>query len=296
MSFDQLNDLITQIRANLLPANPTVEFHRARAENRARGLGPVPEVAVQHVDANGVPAAWVTAPGVDQRRAILYLHGGGFIFGSLSSHKRLAFDISAACSARVLLVAYRLAPEHPFPAALEDSLTAWRWLTDQAVDVNRLSMAGDSAGAGLALAAMLKLREDKSNLPICAALVSPWVDLEANSESLVNRSSRDPMVQKEVLLWMADLYLNGADARAPYTSPVNADLRGLPPILVQSGTGETLLDDAIRIAERLHASDVQVKLSVWPNMIHVWPMFTPMLSEARDACEEIGEFIKKRTA
>jgi monoterpene epsilon-lactone hydrolase len=104
------------------------------------------------------------------------------------------------------------------------------------------------------------------------------------------------MVQKEVLLWMADLYLNGADARAPYTSPVNADLRGLPPILVQSGTGETLLDDAIRIAERLHASDVQVKLSVWPNMIHVWPMFTPMLSEARDACEEIGEFIKKRTA
>ena len=295
MTIKQLDTLIARIRANPQPENPTVEFQRTRAEDRAKGLGSVPEATVENVNAGGVPAAWIAAPGIDDRRAVLYLHGGGYMFGSLTSHKRIAYDLSAASAARVLLLDYRLAPEHPFPAAFEDSVKAWHWLTRQGFDPKGLAMAGDSAGGGLVIAAMVKLRSESAQLPVCGALVSPWVDLEATSDSLVTRSARDPMVQKRLLLWMTKLYLNGMDARDPYASPVHADLRGLPPILVQAGTGETLLDDAIRIAEKLHAAGVKVKLSIWPNMIHVWPMFTPFLSEGREACAEIGEFIKAKS-
>ncbi len=292
MTISQLETLIARIRANPQPENPTVEFKRTGAEDRAKGLGSVPDAMVEKIDVSGVPAAWIAAPGIDERRAILYLHGGGFMFGSLTTHKRIAYDLSAASAARVLLLDYRLAPEHPFPAAFEDTLKAWHWLARQGLDPRGLAMAGDSAGGSLVIAAMVKLRAESAQLPVCAALVSPWIDLEASSESLINRSSRDPIVQKRLLLWMAHLYLKGADPKDPCASPIRADLRGLPPTLVQVGTAETLFDDSIQIAERLHAAGVKVKLSVWPNMIHVWPMFTPFLSEGREACAEIGDFIK----
>ncbi len=210
--------------------------------------------------------------------------------------RRLAYDISAACGARILVIDYRLAPEHPFPAAVEDAAKAWRWLLQQGFAASRLAIAGDSAGGGLTLATLVNLRDQKLGLPACAVAISPWVDLEGAGNSITARAAQDPMVQKDGLLWMAGMYLNGKDPKTPLAAPFHADLRGLPPILVQAGTAETLLDDATRIAEKLHAAGVDVRLAIWPNMLHVFALFAPVLSEGRDGCLEIGSFIRGKTA
>jgi epsilon-lactone hydrolase len=238
----------------------------------------------------------VMAPGCDPDRAVLYLHGGGYVIGSINTHRRLAYDISAASGARVLVIDYRLAPEHPFPAAVEDAAKAWRWLLQQNFATNRLAIAGDSAGGGLTIATLVNLRDQKFDLPACAVAISPWIDLEGAGNSITTRAAQDPMVQKDGLLWMAGLYLGGKDAKTPLAAPLHADLKGLPPILVQVGTAEMLLDDSTRIAERLHAAGVDVRLSVWPNMLHVFPLFAPILSEGRNGCLEIGNYIRGRTA
>jgi acetyl esterase/lipase len=196
----------------------------------------------------------------------------------------------------VLVIDYRLAPEHPFPAAVDDAAAAWRWMLAQGLDPERIAIAGDSAGGGLTIATLVNLRDRKLGLPGCAVAISPWVDLEGLGSSIAGRAAQDPMVQKDGLLWMAGMYLAGKDAKTPLAAPLHADLGGLPPILVQVGTAETLLDDSTRIAERLHAAGVDVKLAVWPNMLHVFPFFAPILSEGRDGCLEIGSFIRSRTA
>jgi acetyl esterase/lipase len=226
---------------------------------------------------------------------VLYLHGGGYAIGSINTHRRLAYDISAACGARILVIGYRLAPEHPFPAAVEDAATAWRWLISQGFDTRRLAIAGDSAGGGLTMATLVNLRDQKLGLPACAVAISPWVDLEGVGVSMTARSAQDPMVQKDGLLWMAGMYLFGKDARTPLAAPLHADLKGLPPVLIQAGTAETLLDDATRLAEKLHAAGGEVKLAVWPNMLHVFPLFAPILSEGREGCVEIGTYIRSKT-
>jgi len=195
-----------------------------------------------------------------------------------------------------LLLDYRLAPEHPFPAAVDDAATAWRWLLKHGFAANKLAIAGDSAGGGLTIATLVNLRDLKLGLPACAVAISPWVDLEGVGTSMTARAGADPMVQKAGLGWMADMYLAGKDARTPLAAPLHADLSGLPPILVQVGTAETLLDDATRIAERLHSAGGEVKLSVWPNMLHVFPLFAPILSEGMDGCREIGAFMRARMA
>jgi acetyl esterase/lipase len=259
-------------------------------------LGGAPDAKCETVNAGGVPAEWVAAPGIDPGRAVLYLHGGGYAIGSLNTHRRLAYDISAASAARVLLIDYRLAPEHPFPAAVDDATKAWQWLKQQGFADSKLAIAGDSAGGGLALSTLVNLRDKRLGLPACAAALSPGVDLEGLGGSITARAAQDPMVQKDGLLWMAQMYLNGADPRSPLAAPLHADLTGLPPILVQAGTAETLLDDATRLAEKLHAAGVEVRLAIWPNMLHVFPLFAPILSEGRDGCLEIGSFIRGHTA
>ncbi|HLG46824.1 MAG TPA: alpha/beta hydrolase [Reyranella sp.] len=295
MTVSQLDSLITLLRSRPAPATQDVTEARARFEKMGAFLG-APDAKCEKVDVDGVPAEWVSARGVDAGRAVLYLHGGGYAIGSLNTHRRLAFDISAASGARVLLLDYRLAPEHPFPAAVDDAAKAWRWLLKQGLAANKLAIAGDSAGGGLTIATLVNLRDQKLGLPACAVAISPWVDLEGVGTSMTARSAQDPMVQKAGLTWMADMYLGGKDARAPLAAPLHADLKGLPPILVQVGTAETLLDDATRIAERLHSAGGDVKLSVWPNMLHVFPLFAPILSEGRDGCLEIGQFMRARMA
>jgi len=259
-------------------------------------LGGAPDAKCEKVDAGGVPAEWVAAPGFDGQRAVLYLHGGGYAIGSINTHRRLAYDISAACGARVLVIDYRLAPEHPFPAAVDDATKAWRWLLQQGFGANRLAIAGDSAGGGLTIATLVTLRDQKLALPACAVAISPWVDLEGIGNSMAARAAQDPMVQKVGLQWMADMYLKGQNPRSPLAAPLHADLKGLPPVLVQVGTAETLLDDATRIAEKLHSAGVDVRLAIWPNMLHVFPFFAPILSEGRDGCIEIGNYIRAKTA
>ena len=296
MTAIQLNSLVTLLRSRPAPQDNDVVQARARFEKTAVFLGGAPDAKCETVDAGGVPAEWVMAPGSDTDRAILFLHGGGYAIGSLNTHRRLAYDISAASSARVLLIDYRLAPEHPFPAAVDDAAAAWRWLLQQGFATNRLAIAGDSAGGGLTIATLVNLRDLKLGLPACAVAISPWVDLEGAGNSITTRAAQDPMVQKDGLLWMAKMYLNGKDAKTPLAAPLHADLKGLPPILVQVGTAETLLDDATRIAEKLHAAGVDVRLAIWPNMLHVFPLFAPVLSEGRDGCLEIGTFIRNKTA
>jgi len=296
MTVSQLDSLITLLRSRPAPATQDVADSRARFEKMGAFLGGAPDAKCEKVDVDGVPAEWVSAADVDASRAILFLHGGGYAIGSINTHRRLAFDVSAASGARVLLLDYRLAPEHPFPAAVDDAATAWRWLLKQGFAANKLAIAGDSAGGGLTVATLVNLRDQKLGLPACAVAISPWVDLEGVGTSMTARSEQDPMVQKAGLSWMADMYLAGKDARAPLAAPLHADLSGLPPILVQVGTAETLLDDATRIAERLHRAGGEVKLSVWPNMLHVFPLFAPILSEGLDGCREIGQFIKARMA
>ena len=294
MTVAQLQSIVSLLRSRPGPETPDIGYSRAAYEKLAVLLGGAPDAKCEKVDADGVPAEWVAAPGIDSQRAVLYLHGGGYAIGSINTHRRLAYDISAASSARVLLIDYRLAPEHPFPAAVDDAAKAWRWLLQQGFTSDRLAIAGDSAGGGLTIATLVNLRDRKLGLPACAVAISPWIDLEGQGASITTRAAQDPMVQKAGLLWMAGLYLAGKDPRTPLAAPLHADLTGLPPVLVQVGTAETLLDDATRLAEKLYRAGGDVRLAGWPDMLHVFPFFAPILSEGRDGCREIGQFIRDR--
>jgi len=246
------------------------------------------------VDAGGVPAEWVSTPGVVEERVVYYLHGGGYVMGSISTHREMASRLSRAASARILLIDYRLAPGNPFPAAVEDSVCGYNWLLSIGVNPDRVAIAGESAGGGLTVATLVALRDAGEPLPSVAVPVSPWVDMEALGESMTTKADVDPMVSREEILMLAETYLGGADPRTPLAAPLYADLRGLPPLLIQVGTAERLLDDAIRLAERARSAGVHVVLEPWEDMIHMWHFFQ-MLPEGQQAIDRIGEFIRKHT-
>ena len=248
------------------------------------------------VDAGGVSAEWSVADGADQGKVILYVHGGGYVMGSAGSHRDMTGRLSQAAGARVLSLNYRLAPEHPFPAPVDDSVAAYRWLLGQGIQASNIAIAGDSAGGGLALAALIAIRDAGEPMPAAGIGISPWVDMEGTGESMTTRAAVDPVVQKEGLLNMAQLYLGGADPKDPLAAPLHANLAGLPPLLIQVGDAETLLDDATRITERAQKADVNVTLKIWDEMPHVWHLFAPILPEGQQAIEEIGTFFKEQTA
>ena len=252
------------------------------------------EASFDPVLAGGVPCAWIAAPGVRSDRAIVYFHGGGFQVGSLQSHRELMALLSAAAGVRVLGVAYRLAPEHPFPAAVDDAVAAYRWLLDQAIAPERIVIAGDSAGGGLTVATLLALRDGSTPLPAGGVCISPWVDLTCSAASYRTKAEADPIVQSGPIEEMARAYLGYRDRRTPLASPLFADLRGLPPLLIHVGGDEVLLDDAVQLSERARQAGVSATLEVWDRMIHVWHWFLPMLEEAESAVESIGRFIRAR--
>ena len=247
------------------------------------------------VNAGGVTAEWVTAEGTTDSRVVLYFHGGGYIIGSPRTHRAMLAELSKSSAARVLALDYRLAPEHTFPAPVEDSTAAYRWLLNEGYDPARIAVAGDSAGGGLTVAAMVQIRYLGLPMPAAGVCVSPWVDMEGLGDSMETRATADPMVGKESLLVSAKTYLGGADARAPLAAPIYADLRGLPPILIQVGDAEVLLDDSTRLAGIAREAGVEVQMDVWDDMIHVWHLFAPMLPEGKQAISQAGEFIKKHT-
>ena len=248
------------------------------------------------VEAGGVSAEWSVADGADQDKVILYVHGGGYVMGSAGSHRDMTGRLSQTAGARVLSLNYRLAPEHPFPAPVDDSVAAYRWLLGQGIQASNIAIAGDSAGGGLALAALIAIRDAGEPVPAAGIGISPWVDMEGTGESMTTRAAVDPVVQKEGLLGMAKLYLGDADPKNPLAAPLHANLAGLPPLLIQVGDSETLLDDATRITERARKADVDVTLKIWDEMPHVWHLFAPILPEGQQAIEEIGAFFKEQTA
>lgn len=246
------------------------------------------------VDAGGVSAEWLRAPGCREDRALLYFHGGGYILGSVHSHRDLIARLSAASGARALALDYRRAPEHPFPAPVEDAVAAYRWMLDQGLRPENVALAGDSAGGGLVAAALVALRDRGAPLPAAGVLLSPWVDMEAQGDSMKTRADVDPMVQRELVLGMAETYLGGGDPRDPLAAPLHADLSGLPPLLIQVGDHETLLDDATRLAKAARGAGVSVELEPWERMVHVWQIFAKELPEGRLAIERIAAFLGAR--
>jgi len=274
------------------------DIAQRRRDIDARGLAYAlaADVTLEPVTANGVKSEWTTTPDADRSRAVLYLHGGGYVIGSLDSHRHLCAEIGRAARARSLAIDYRLAPEHPFPAAVDDSLAAYRFLLASGVAAGGITIAGDSAGGGLVVAAMLAIRDAGLPQPACGWAISPWVDMEAIGDSMTGKAAADPTVQKAGILDMARQYLNGADPRSPLAAPIYADLHGLAPLLIQVGAAETLLDDAIRLAQVAGAADVAVDLQVWPEMIHVWHIYHPELAAGRRAIAAGGDFARVMTS
>jgi len=252
------------------------------------------DVKIEYVDAGGVPAAWITTPGIINHHVVLYLHGGGYMQGSIKTHQDLTSRISRVAKARALSIDYRLAPEHKFPAALEDVVKAYQWLiNDEGILPDNIIIAGDSAGGGLTLATLVKLRDIGIPLPAAAVSLSPWTDLSLTGESCRKNMKIDPLNKLYDAQLFADLYLGTEDPQNPYASPLYADLKGLPPILIQVGSTEILLDDSVRFAERAKEAGIEIELDIWEDMPHVFQttaLFTP---EGKQGIEKIGEFIKK---
>jgi epsilon-lactone hydrolase len=252
------------------------------------------DVKLAPVNVSGVPGEWSIVPGKDASRILLFFHGGGYCSGSIVSHRRMVSEAGRAAGVRTLAIAYRLAPEHPFPAAYEDVLTAWRFLRNQGISAGRIAVGGDSAGAGLALGLIGQLRDGNQELPACAWLVSPWADLTMSGSTLASKESVDPIIHKGYLDELANAYLPaGMDRKDARVSPLYADLRGFPPILIQVGSAETLLDDSTRLAAVAGEADVPVTLEIWPHMIHAWHLWNAHLEPGRRALVSAGAFIRR---
>lgn len=263
-------------------------FVQANAKAKIR-----PDTKRVAVDAGGVPAEWFTPSGVREDQALLYLHGGGYVMGSVETHRSLIDDIASATGCRALALNYRLAPEHPFPAPVEDATAGYRWLLAQGVAAENIVIAGDSAGGGLTAATLLALRDAGDPLPAGAALLSPWVDLEGTGASCETRAEQDPMIHPIGLRGMGRLYVGeNGNLRDPLASPLLAPQHGLPPMLVQAGDWEVLRDDATRLTHEIHAAGGEVTLSIWPEMVHVFPFFAPFIPEGREGVAEIGRFLR----
>jgi acetyl esterase/lipase len=251
-------------------------------------------VACERVSAGGVDGEWISPADAPQEKAILYFHGGGFRLGSVASHRDLIAQIALASGCRALAVNYRLAPEHRFPAALDDALAAYGWMLGRGLEPGNIAFAGDSAGGNLVLAAMLALRERGLPLPVSAALMSPWTDLAATGASYVSRAEADPIHQRPMILALAKNYLGRqGDPCDPLVSPLHADIKDLPPLLIQVGDRETVLDDSVMFADKARAAGVEVELQVWDGMIHVFQMFGAELPEAHQAIASIAGFLNR---
>jgi acetyl esterase/lipase len=251
------------------------------------------DIVCERVGAGGVPAEWIYDPEAAADRVLLYLHGGGYMIGSMRTHRVPLSRLSRAAGVRVLGLEYRLAPENPFPAALEDSVSAYRWLLSQGIEPNKVAIGGDSCGGGHAVATLVALRYLGEPLPAAGISHSGWTDLANTGDTFITKAEEDPIIDRDMVDNMATAYLGDRDRKTPLASPFYADLHGLPPLLVQVGTAEVLLDDSLRFAERAKAADVDVTLEVWDDMPHVWQAFASFLPEGQQAIEHCGEFIRK---
>lgn len=295
MASAELQAVIDQLRTNPIESTAPLEILRT-----AFPEAPAPEgVTAAPVDAGGIPAEWVVAEHAMSDRRLLYLHGGGYVICSPATHRDLAGRISEASGVSVLVIDYRLAPEHPYPAAVDDATAALRWMNENGPEgpapASATFVAGDSAGGGLTLATLVATRDAGGRIPKGAVLISAWTDLACTGGSMTTRADVDPMVTDGILQRMVTEYLQGGDPTQPLASPLYADLSGLPPLLVQVGDAEVLLDDSIRVAEKARESGVNVTLEVYPEMMHIFQLFAPVLPEGRQAIDRIGAFLRQMT-
>ena len=256
-----------------------------------------PIIHIDHIGvlANGVPSEWVIPAGVGSERVILYLHGGAYNAGSTRSHRALAANIAYAAHARALTIDYRLAPEHPYPAALVDAFSAYKWLLELGIRPEQIVVTGNSAGGGLTIALLVALRERRQPMPAAAVVLSPWTDLSASGKSWQENAKSDYLIHGSKLKEAARLYLKDTSPQTPLASPVYANLHGLPPLFIQVGSEEVMLSDSQRLAEHARVSCVDVTLEVWEGMQHVWQFAASFVPEARQAIEKIGGFIRERS-
>ena len=293
-----MSETETEIAANrtLLSAKPRPvgwAERRARIEEVGTVWPVADDIRLEPVDLGGVSGEWSLAPGSDADRVLMFFHGGGYCSGSIASHRRMVTEAGRAARMRTLAVAYRLAPEHPYPAAHDDAMTAWRFLRLQGIAAERIAVGGDSAGGNLTITLINRLRAAEQAHPACAWLASPWTDLTMSGQSLTTKDAVDPLLHRSYLEELANAYAGAAnDRRNPLISPLFADLQGFPPVLIQVGSAETLIDDAVRFAAAAGAADVNVTLEIWPHMIHAWPMWNARLADGRKALEHAGNFLQ----
>ncbi len=281
------------LRHTLKKQMATFTDHRKMRKQAGVSIGRLPDrVETQAVDAKGVSAEWVRWRGSQNDAVILYLHGGGYVFGGLDSHRGLAWRLAKASDSEVLVVDYRLAPEHLFPAAVEDALASYQWLLAQGISPERLVVAGDSAGGGLAVALMIQLKELGLPQPKAAVLLSPWTDLSLSGESVQANAQADAMLSPDALRRFRDLYLGDGDPMSPLASPLFGDLSELSPTYVVVGSNEVLRDDSERFVENLKAAGGQAQIKIWSKMPHVFPLLASMIPEGVKAIEDIADFIK----
>jgi epsilon-lactone hydrolase len=276
---------------------PTAPLATRRAQYEAvmnRGHLP-PNMQVQAVTAGTRPAEWVSAPGAASERVMLYLHGGGYQLGSCHAYRPLAATLSQVTGWRLLVLDYRLTPEHPYPAAVEDAAAAYRWLVATGIKPEHIMLAGDSAGGGLALAALVSLRDAGEALPAGAILLSAWTDLALSGDAWLVNEEKDFLVTRASLLEHRQAYLGERDPRTPLASPLYSDLHGLPPLLIQVGSDEVLLDDAIRVAERAQQAGVEVTLHIAEGMWHVWHATAAvrLFPEGKESFDQIADFVRR---
>jgi monoterpene epsilon-lactone hydrolase len=289
-----------QIRATLVNDRETLDVPLAVQRQEwlaaAAQVQLPPNITIAPVDVEGMPGEWVNSPSIAPQQVLFYLHGGGYNAGSCVTHRDLAARLCLASGVRVLLLDYRLAPEHPFPAAVHDTVAAYQWLLACGIPPEQIVIGGDSSGGGLAMAAMLWLREHALAVPAAGVLLSPWLDLALTGSSIQSHAAIDPLVSPESLRLAASYYMGDADPKTPLASPVCADLRGLPPLLIQVGAHEVLLNDSTRLADQARAVGVDVTIEVWDAMWHVWHAWAEVLPEGKQAIERIGAFIRQQLA
>lgn len=250
------------------------------------------DVTYAEVDAGGIPALWCTPVGCTEDRVIVYTHGGGYVVGSMHTHRKLAGHLARAVGCRALVIDYRRAPEHPHPAPVEDAVTAYRWLLDQGIEPGHIATCGDSAGGGMCTAMVLAARDQGLPLPGAIMPLSPWYDMEGKGDSLDGNAAVDVLVQRELLMGMAETFLGDASPADPLANPLYADLDGLPPMLIQVGGDETLLDDSHRFAERAREAGVDVTVDVHPSMQHVFHFMAGRAPEADAAVDGLAEWVR----
>jgi monoterpene epsilon-lactone hydrolase len=284
----------TMLRTTFKNQKLSIAEHRANGIKNSKMLGDISkDTKVEKINIDGIQAEWLIPLGADEK-VILYLHGGGYVTGSIEDHRMMCGLLANAATAKVLIPEYRLAPENPFPAAVDDALKVYQWLLERGISFADIIIAGDSAGGGLSVATVLALKDKSASLPAAVLCLSPWADLTLKGRSHITKAKAEAVLRKEVLHEWALCYTDESNLTNPLVSPVYGDFHGFPPLLIQVGSEEILLDDSLMLTEKAKAAGVDVTLKIWDGMWHVWQALGDLIPENKKTFEEIGQFVQRQ--